>query len=201
MSTVTTTLAHIRAAALFVGAKDFRPCLRFIHVEPRAAGGIFIVATDGRRMYVGFDDAGTCSGPCSVSPIKLKGDASHAVTFDGTCAKTNFGELCAAVCAEHGSEAAGGRFPDWQCVVPAGEYECPAGHTLNVKLISEAAAVCKLFGDRYGAVKLSGNGDNECSFIARFGALVPAFLVVMPLRETKVPVGTGVPGWMRIGAD
>ncbi|WMT85597.1 hypothetical protein NO932_11725 [Pelagibacterium sp. 26DY04] len=63
------------AAALFQSSEETRYYLNGVHIEPRADGGVFIVATDGHRMLVCHDETGTIEGGsviCRLGKDQLK---------------------------------------------------------------------------------------------------------------------------------
>ena len=204
-----TTLAHVKAVALFTATKDVRKHINVAYAEP-AADGARVVATDGTRMLVLHDDGAQffnrANGPLCFdarAAAKLKGRPEDIVRFDGTTAlnmRTNDIVRASAV-LQSDTQNAGylGRFPTWKNVVPrSNDAPCAAG--FDVSLLADCTGVVKAFGGKWPAVTLFGReGAPESSIIVKFwGDIVPGFMVLMPVRETGVaPAPTSaLPGWL-----
>lgn len=205
----TTTLAHVKAVALFTATKDVREHINVAYAEP-APEGARIVATDGHRMLVLLDDKAQflnrANGPLCFdahAAAKLKGWPGGIVRFDGATAyNMRTGDLVrapAVLQSDTQNADYRGQFPTWKDIVPrSNDAPCAAG--FNVSLLADCAGVVKAFGGKWPAVTLFGReGAPESPLVVKFwDDIVPGFMVLMPVRETGVaPAPTSaLPGWL-----
>ena len=194
-----TTIIYLRtlaAVAPFQAVKDVRYYLNCVMIEPRAAGGVRAVATDGHALGFAGDERGS-----ACERILLPTDAvTWALKQKGEFVSLNYDGFAGTLTAESGAvipvTLIDGRFPDWQAVVPvaAGTGEIgPCNAELYARLDKAAKGLKKagvsgfrgmfpvsLYGqgvDRSGLALVNTNTDE-----LTLGA------VLMPCRDSVVPV-------------
>jgi hypothetical protein len=112
-----------RIAVAFVSTKGAHDYLQGVHVEPCAAGGVLLVATDGHRLICIRDELGQadCSGIVKLTPEVLKlcrsksSEERRCVQVDGEYASVVLGS---DIIGTSKGALIDGTFPDWRRVVP-----------------------------------------------------------------------------------
>lgn len=74
MPTIDISAAKARLAASCMATRDIRYYLNGLRVEPRQAGGAYIIGCDGHRLLVCIDSTATCSAPAilRVTPDMIR---------------------------------------------------------------------------------------------------------------------------------
>lgn len=65
--TISVRATRLRLAATCMATHDIRYYLNGAYIEPREAGGVFIICTDGTRMMAVIDELGSASAPGIIS--------------------------------------------------------------------------------------------------------------------------------------
>ncbi len=136
-----TDSALFAAAARFTGKEQTRPYLHGVYIEPAAGGGILLTATDGHRLFHGFDPEGTAPAPALIMPEKAKLPAAWGrpapITIDlaaGIMRHPDGGTM--------GARLDDGRFPDYSRVIPQ-EFTGEAAH-FNASYIGDLGDVANI---------------------------------------------------------
>ncbi|MEH6676171.1 hypothetical protein [Phenylobacterium sp.] len=169
----------------------------FAHAHPK--GGAVIIATDGYRIVVVHDGAGTVSAPSSINltpalkkAIKAAGDDA-AITTDG--AHAVFEGVHYPECI-----GSGAHFPTYRRVVKIAiddlKTQARASAQFNLRYVADAVAMGKALGgasEPYPSIRFTSVTEDSGALIQWTG--VPhAFGILMPMRASLV---VGVPNWMR----
>ena len=197
----------VRLAATCMAEHDIRYYINGIYFEPREAGGIFIVATNGHRLMVVIDESGSASDSAIISvdrrmaarmvrPAAMGGaytgkrkvldeKISNRFQTDVFRGKTAalLTDNCGQVSHVRADALVEGKFPDWRRVLPDFEKLKPGAMApYNPRYLS---SVLEVFGDK------RGNGVMASPYqVDPTGAIVfhlrrheNALLIVMPMRD------------------
>lgn len=169
----------------FVSKNETRYYITGVLVEPCASGGVAIVATDGHRMFVSYDPAGSVDHPVILkadkSVLSACKKADQIVRTGGEHADLlKDGSVCGVALLLE----VDGTFPDYQRVIPQTE-----GETVGIyspKLIEAFAKAARDLAKVPGASSLDGHftikaADEMSPALVSF-AHANAFGVLMPLR-------------------
>ena len=188
------------AAARFVTKEKIRPYLAGVYVEPAAAGGAYLVSTDGHRMLVGYDAGATAPRAVLIQPPRIKmpaawwkftGMAWAQDTLYGSPQSLEGAKEPAQFASdfERAPELRGCVFPDWARILPDMTQEIELAH-FNGDYIADFFAVrkhlCKMKGG--GALPIRHHGIGAAYVQLRDDA----FGVLMPCRVHK-GVDDGLP--------
>jgi len=164
------------AAARFTGKEQTRPYLHGVYIEPAAGGGILLTATDGHRLFHGFDPEGTAPAPALIVPEKAKLPAAWGrpapITIDlaaGIMRHPDGGTM--------GARLDDGRFPDYSRVIPQ-EFTGEAAH-FNASYIGDLGDVANIL-QKGAQPQIVHNGLNAA--LVLFGARRDCFGILMPMR-------------------
>jgi hypothetical protein len=200
--------AYARLALTNAATRDIRFYLRGLLVEPRAEGGAYIVATDGRALIAIIDDKATCSERALLQPdartaallpkLGTKRDRERAqlqlVRFDDRDALTVTDadgqpialQLREATIKEVPPERPGMRgaqFPDWRRVMPAwADLKPGAVNTYNHTFMQRAMAA--VHANQYGAHPLRvWQANPDSAMVVNLCGHDNVLLLVMPIRS------------------
>lgn len=185
----------IGAAARFAARQEIRYYLEFIRVEPHPKQGVILIATDGHRMAVIYDEQGRATEPVAIRPTKfasrLNSDDDLVHYYDGKaeCGAQGF---VSAECFRDGA-ARVGRFPLWREVLKSRARKQGAVASFNPEYIADCYAVCRAFQQSYGCITVFSDGEKAA--LVKFSHSVPAFLLLMPVRGDVGP-SADLPGFM-----
>ena len=188
----------------FVSKEETRYYLKGVFIEP-VERGVALVATDGRRMFIAWDEDGSASEPVILRADKvLLGDCARGDRMvrpsDESLGQDNAGnaECVVQVNRSHVATVIDGAFPDWRSLVNRIPTEKEG------KLISLSARYVEGFAkaarDLVKAMGVNGSARASLSITAygedspavvNFDSCVPAFGLVMPVRYLSVN-GTGL---------
>lgn len=176
-----------RVAAMFQSTEETRYYLNGVHIEPHHEEGVFLVATDGHRLFVAHDATGKIEGGTAI--VQLGKDQLRAcrqgrgetaprriVATDAKQPLTiNANDAPVAVQAKWIID---GSFPDWKRIMkglrPEGRLDAVDGDLL--RSFAEAA---KAFT---GVAKIEfSHSTTNGPAIVRFANVANAFGVLMPL--------------------
>jgi hypothetical protein len=164
------------AAARFTGKEQTRPYLHGVYIEPAAGGGILLTATDGHRLFHGFDPEGIAPAPALIVPEKAKLPAPWSkpgpLTIDlaaGVMRHPDGGTM--------GARLDDGRFPDYSRVIPQ-EFTGEAAH-FNASYIGDLGDVANML-EKGSQPFIVHNGLDAA--LVLFGARRDCFGVLMPMR-------------------
>lgn len=191
----------------FMAHQDVRFFLNGVFIEPRQEGGVYVVATDGHRMGVGFDPHGYADAPriCTVPPelpkYLRKRHAERVVFNAGTCRvmRATDDEAPALLPAEpsefspvFASAPIDASFPNWRKVV-ADNAGVPKAREFAVsRQYLQALAKVPGLGNRWEGVTISPRSTAACLF--RFAGVDNFFGLVMPMR-TAAGHSAELPRW------
>ena len=171
-----TDSALFAAAARFTGKEQTRPYLHGVYIEPAAGGGILLTATDGHRLFHGFDPEGTAPAPALIVPEKAKLPAAWGrpapITIDlaaGIMRHPDGGTM--------GARLDDGRFPDYSRVIPQ-EFTGEAAH-FNASYIGDLGDVANMLEKGSQPFIVHNGGD---AAIVLFGDRRDCFGILMPMR-------------------
>jgi len=161
------------ACARFISTEETRYYLKGVKVEPQAAGGVKLIATDGHRMCVAFDETGYASREAIITPPKIKMppawfSAKGALFRDGLAYMFKFLALDEPAAARPTAEIAAlatdtavaaeidGQFPQWSSIAKWYDgQEAATDLTVNFAYMSDVRDVKKLLtGDKNPVVPL-----------------------------------------------
>lgn len=177
------TLYTVTDSALFVTAARFtskeqtRPYLHGVYIEPAAGGGILLTATDGHRLFHGFDPEGTAPAPAIIVPEKAKLPAPWSKPGPLTI------DLAAGIMRHPGGGTMGARlekeytFPDYPRVIPA-EFSGEAAH-FNASYTGDLGDVANIL--QKGAQPFIVHNGNNAALVL-FGDRRDCFGILMPMR-------------------
>lgn len=181
-----------------------------VYVEPCAAGGVTLVATDGHRLMCARDENGTAdeSAIIQLSPAALKacktgkGELRREVAVDGS------GATVRAVLQDGDSETVqliafstdcriDGTFPDWRRVVPDPSFAAESRPgAFNGSYLSSfgtiAADLAKLRDSKKSLLRILSS-EPESPALVLFPLDPQAFGVIMPCR---CDMSTTPPDWL-----
>ena len=195
MTAVTITRpALIAAAAICMSTEETRYYLCGVYIAPHPDGGLVIVATDGHRMFVGWDREGTMQG----DPIILSCEKRDWSTFAKATSATitgNDGTPLSVECdtpkgpARFFASAVDGSYPDWRRVIPREKARATAAG-FDARYLGDFGKVRKILnGGTFIALTGASNNDPH---IVNLGE-PDAFGVLMPVRDGRAC--TTAPEW------
>lgn len=213
--TLSIRASYARLAMTAMGRHDIRYYLNGIYVEPRAAGGAFIICTDGHRMMAIIDVDAKCEQATILSPDKataarLPQIGSMADTDQATLELTEFqGKPALMVTGEKGNPvhlqissavvAGADMFPAWSKVLPKFDklqrgitgFVRPAYTTAFLSAFSKA----RLQSSRswLGTTYYQENKDSAA--VIRFSGHDNMLYLVMPMRENDGQDAPWLKGW------
>jgi DNA polymerase III sliding clamp (beta) subunit (PCNA family) len=165
------------AAARFTSKEQTRSYLHGVYIEPAAGGGILLTATDGHRLFHGFDPEGTAPAPAIIVPEKAKLPAAWGrpapITID----------LAAGIMRHPDGGTMGARhekeytFPDYPRVIPT-EFSGEAAH-FNASYIGDLGDVANMLEKGSQPFIVHNGGD---AAIVLFGDRRDCFGILMPMR-------------------
>jgi len=164
------------AAARFTSKEQTRPYLHGVYIEPAAGGGILLTATDGHRLFHGFDPKGTAPAPAIIVPEKAKLPAPWSKPAPLAI------DLAAGIMRHPDGGAMGakqykGEFPAYSRIIPT-EYSGTVGHFNPAYIADFGDAANILQKGAYPWIKHNG----ESPALVLFGARRDCFGVLMPMR-------------------
>lgn len=180
-------------ASRFVSTEEYRYYLQGVFIEPCEAGGVALVATDGHRMFVAYDETGVSAGAYIVQASKdvlraCKKSASLWTGHEGGGQPTEM----ATVGDDEGSATISGTvsfldgtFPDWRRVIPTekGSGFAPVNARYLADFAKAAQDMAKARGERRCfPINVSGS-LNAAPCVVSFGQNIPAFGLLMPLHS------------------
>lgn len=200
--------AHLKAALLFAAKKDVRNYLNGVLIE-WDDDTVFVVATDGHRLFAGRHGIDKPVEPGSV--IVPYDDVKRALTGY----KTGYIEFTpndsVGVRLQHGLQTATlgsvsfqplyGTYPDWKFVVPS-EISGEAAQ-FNPAYVGDLAKASKALGIKDAQAHIHHNGMSAA--LVTFGGREDCFAILMPLRSSETeqhalnvasavsrPIGNGI---------
>lgn len=176
-----------RVASSFISSEETRYYLRGVFVEPHQSGvGVYLIATDGHRMFVSHDETGSCEGSAIVSLDKAALSACKANRNDNVDRVISIADGNATILLDDAPVAAAfgvivdGTFPDWRRIAaPNLETQSPA--TFCGRYVSDfAKAAQELTGQKDAGLRIVDVADGPC--LVRFDGVENAYGVLMPKR-------------------
>lgn len=182
----------LRIASMFVSTEETRYYLKGVLIQKHQLKGVNLVATDGHRMMVIWDENGTTDlddvivsldKAALVACKSVRGENLERlvrVEGDGIVTVYSGHETPVPVAMNHGA-IIDGTFPHWQRVVP--NMDRSAGSpTFNPKYLTEfCKAATELCSSKDGAISISGTAGDPA--LLRFLGVDHAFGVLMPIRN------------------
>jgi DNA polymerase-3 subunit beta len=167
---------QLKAALECAAKKDIRHHLVGVHVERVASGTVYIVSTDGHKMFVGKleIEAGTPESliiPRDKIELVLKSKQSYIVLDSeaNTLGGIPF-------------EPLEGRFPDWRRVVPEGKADDEGTAQFDPMYVSQCSKALTYWANgKEVMASIYHRGANNSALITRNDGL--AFCVIMPRRD------------------
>ena len=155
--------------------KDNRTYLCSVHVERHPEGGIVIVATDGHRMIVMYDEHGSLEGAREVNLPQVrklgKLKPGQQIQFNGENISCGTKEACKLV---------EGFYPDWREFLFAGEVIHNYPYYFDPGLLAGFDKVCSAYGRGFNTVRLVSTNCGKMQLGYLFFDTLPALGVVMP---------------------
>lgn len=185
----------VHAASLWAG-HVFRPEINGVFVHRHPKGGVVIVATDGRRIFVARDIEGACDAPFVIDMDKplakalSKARADDRLTFEGDTAVLSSQRFPAAV-----SPLA---FPNYrraiEQLVAAVQIGQTTPATFNGKYLADLERMRKRLGlkDDSTGIKIVTFADSAALIL--WPGEPRAFGALMSMRDVTGPY---VPAWMK----
>lgn len=177
-----------RVAAMFQSTEETRYYLNGVHIEPHHEKGVFLVATDGHRLFVAHDVSGKIEGGTAI--VQLGKDQIKACkegrgeTLPRRIVATDAKQPLTitangAPVAVQAKWMVDGSFPDWKRIMKGLR---PEGHldAVDGDLLRSFAEAAKAFT---GVAKIEfSHSTANGPAIVRFANTPHAFGVLMPLR-------------------
>ena len=173
---------QIKAALECAGKKDARYYLNGILIERTHAGQIYIVSTDGHRMFVGLHSTIEPGTPESVLISRDTLEISVKMKIDCLTLDTETKKL-----GELTYQTIDGNFPNWRRVVPERKHtpEDNKATQFNPEYILSAAKALKYWsGHKNLTAHILHRGEKQSGIITC--DIDTAFIVLMPLRYNNM---------------
>jgi DNA polymerase III beta subunit, central domain len=176
---ITFSQNQLKAALECAAKKDIRPHLVGVHVERVASGTVYIVSTDGHKMFVGKleIEAGLCESltiPRDKIELVLKSKQSYIVLDSeaNTLGGIPF-------------EPLEGRFPDWRRVVPEGKADDEGVAQFDPEYVLQCAKALTYWDNAKEIMaSIYHRGANNSGLVKRYSGM--AFCVIMPRRDGQI---------------
>ena len=196
-------------ASRFASTEAARHYLRGVYVEPCESGGVALVATDGHRLFVAYDEKGEADKARIVRAEKPMlaqcKKAERLVCAGGESEGTdkNGNTVYRAETQTDGVfSGAGvvgfvdGTFPDWRRVVPSCKpHKSNQFDVFNGQYVADmgkaAIDLARREGLRDGFCRIVTESEQGSPALVEFER-GPAFAVLMPARQTGSSVGLGL---------
>ena len=200
----------VRLAATCMAVHDIRYYLNGIHVEPREAGGVFIIATDGHRLMAVIDETGSASEaatlrvdratlsrmprPCATGgaaigkriPLEKVGNRLQTEVFRGKTAvllTDHLGQVSHMI----PGALVEGKFPDWRSVMPDFEKLKPGTVApYNYRYLSSVLDVFSSNKRGYGVHPRAYQSDPHSAIVWHLPRHENACLIIMPMRDDSI---------------
>lgn len=207
MTKLNISAERARLAMTCMAKRDIRYYLCGILVEPRPAGGVFIVGTDGARLIVVIDETGECEEPTILSIDQaLQQRCAKPGAYSKNVQRLQLDEfrgkpallLTDGVTGElpdyvKFNPIVEGKFPAWRNVLPdLSKVTRGCAMAFNADLLH---TVLSVFKDRttVRAIPYQRAVDSEIAF--HLLGHEYAFFVIMPLRDGGAPIAPLVARW------
>jgi len=184
----------LRIASMFISTEVTRYYLQGVLIQRHQLKGVNLVATDGHRMIVIWDENGHTSLDdvivrldkatlAACKPVKGEHlDRIARIDGDGVLSVLSGDEKPVPVSISY-QAIIDGTFPHWQRVVPnmAREAGIP---TFNPKYVTDFCKVAtELCASKTGALSIAGSADSPA--LIRFQGVQHVFGVLMPIRNNE----------------
>lgn len=195
-----------RAVAVAVSTEETRYYLNGVHICAHPDGGAYLVATDGHRMLVGYDEGATFDWPGSDSVIvrpdkKLlaaaktdrRSDAQNQIAVEGATVKVLEGSP-ATVAATFAGLLIDGTFPDWRRVIPTvDKNEHAACQCFNARYLADFGTAARVMtGQKEAFISVLANDEHSPALVDL--GVPNLFGVLTPARKGSDPA---LPAWLK----
>jgi hypothetical protein len=177
---------YFKAASLCVSKEETRYYLNGVFVEPCAAGGVTLTATDGHRLISIYDQSGTCTESAIVglpkgALLKALPGGEVIVSDDGIFRHDTFISMKSVVID--------GSYPDWRraCVGAFGSR--PTFPAINSYYLSDFGKIAGIISGNLDSrmIRLiGGETDADAAWVA-FPNSPNVFGIIMPMRGDAPP--------------
>ena len=199
--------AYIAAASVIQGKDDVRYYLNGILIEKGLDNKPLVVATDGHRLFAGYDENGLCSddmpesviiqfSPDTLRAAKLVKHLDRHVWIESIEVKDvpHYKGLTVKIgdTSADDNKIIAGEFPDWRRVTKDSRKRAIGWY--SSEYLADFAKVAKFLthGGKSRPVTLRADDKNSAAAV-HFGGIDYAFGVLMPLRQdVDVP---SLPAW------
>jgi len=181
--------AHLfRVAAMFQSTEETRFYLQGVLIEPHHEKGVFLVTTDGHRMFVAHDESGSADGQMIVRLGKdqLKSCQTGRGEDSSRRLHADDAKLPAYVSArgEHVALMNGwqidGQFPDWRRAMKGANSQGGAVEGFDARLMASFANASKELGGTTSILVETASDSGPA--LIRFGMVDNAVGCLMPVR-------------------
>ncbi len=224
---VSVSARYFAIAASVAPKGDVRYYLNGVYIEPvtkKKGGGAIMVGTDGHRMILMHDKAGTCEAPViirAVTPspmmsactksamgsgfgeVKLILTADNSLLIGPAGIDANDPEAVAMRPTYRGPEdpRIDGKYPDFRRVIPPAEELTPGlPGAYNGSYLADFCKLAKLIDSRYSGMKFyqkEPNGETN-SIVVRCPSNDDFIGILMPMRDAKNV--SAIPDWLKSAA-
>jgi hypothetical protein len=172
---------YFKAASLCVSKEETRYYLNGVFVEPCAAGGVTLTATDGHRLISIYDQDGDCTESAIVglpkgALLKALPTGEVIVSDDGIFRHDTFISMKPVIID--------GMFPDWRRVVVGTFGTRPTFPAINSFYMSDFGKIAGLVSgnlDNRMTRLIGGATDADPAWVS-FPNCPNAFGIIMPMR-------------------
>ena len=190
------------AVASCISTEEIRPYLRGVYVVAHGDGAL-MVATDGHRMALGYDDTGTVETPAilaldwSAKVLKSTRNESRKLFVDGTLGTVRDGtDPDAPALGVMQVDHVDGTFPDWTRVLPATGDPVATTNGFDGNYLASFAKAIKRAGlASVTGLRITQAGEGEPAWVRTMDHRL-AF-ILMPMRWYGADAGK--PGWLESG--
>lgn len=190
------------AVASCISTEEIRPHLRGVYVVAHGDGAL-MVATDGHRMALGYDDTGTADAPAilaldwSAKVLKSTRSEDRKLFVDGTFGTVRNGaDPDAPPLGVLQVDHVDGTFPDWTRALPATGDPVATTNGFDGNYLASFAKAVKRAGLTSGTgLRITQAGEGEPAWVRTQDHRL-AF-ILMPMRW--LDADSGKPGWLDSG--
>lgn len=182
--------SYFKAASVCMSTEETRYYLNGVYIEPCAAGGVTLTATDGHRLVCIHDKDGTCDKPTIVGlpkgALKVRNpEGDVTVGEDGLFRHGTFISLNTVI--------VDGTYPDYRHVVCLTE-KSGLGHAaapaIKGRYLADFARIASILAeqrdDQMAVRIITGPAESEPALIS-FPSSAHAFGIIMPMRASPPP--------------
>jgi hypothetical protein len=184
----------LAAVAKFAARNEVRYYLEFVRVEPHPKVGVLLIASDGHRMAVVYDQTGRAAEPVAIRPVtfpRTRDDETLVHYSEGRAAIAPQ-RFVSAECYRDGAPIVG-RYPLWRNVLGGRALKQGEVGSFNPKYLADCEAICRAFNRAHPMISVFSDGHKGA--LIKFDSGVQAIALIMPMRANTPPT-PDLPEWV-----